>query len=234
MRILFFTFLITMVGISNANAQAVMESIYEIRHAFDFYRNQSQSTTINPLHVTTEVLGSPYLNDEFIDGVIYTKSKMQFVDVPLRFNVYQNQVEFRNEKKETYAIATPEIIERIEFGDYLIEYIPYQQGNKTQEGYFLVLEKGEATLYSRLRVSLEQPKPPGGYQEAVPARFIDRPEVYFVRIGEEPAVEISKRKDIESVFSSKKNIMNSLINTKRIKPNDEQALLELVKHYNSN
>src|SRR5690554_852179 len=228
--ILFFT-IICMV---EARAQATMESVYEIRHAFDFYRhNQSQTEMMNPFHSVAEINGSPYLNDEFINGKVYTTSKTQFVDIPLRLNIYNDQVEFKNAEGKVYAIATPEIIELIEFGEYLIEYLPFQKGNKSSTGYFLVLEKGEASLYSKLKITLEQPKRAGGYQEAQPARFIERPATYFVKIGTEPAKEIAKKKDIEEVFGAKNEKIIEYINSGKIKPNDEDALKELVKYYNS-
>ena len=170
MRIIACIFFCTLIGMVEAKAQATMESIYEIRHAFDFYRhNQSQTQLMNPFHSTTEINGSPYLNDEFLNGKVYTTSKTQFVDIPLRLNIYNDQVEFRNAEGQVYAIATPEIIELIEFGEYQIEYLSYQNGNKVSTGYFLLLEKGEASLYSKLRVTLEQPKKAGGYQDAQPA-----------------------------------------------------------------
>jgi hypothetical protein len=67
----------------------------------------------------------------------------------------------------------------------------------------------------------------------VPARFVKRPNEYYIRIGKEPAMLIAKRKDLEEVFPDHKDEISDFIKKNKVKPNDPELLKELVQFYNS-
>jgi hypothetical protein len=78
---------------------------------------------------TSTIEGSPYLNDDFIDGTIYYDKKYKIDKVPLRLNLYNGDMEFK-EKNTTMAIADPSRINKIVMGAYTFIYLPENKKGK--------------------------------------------------------------------------------------------------------
>ncbi|HDR52351.1 MAG TPA: hypothetical protein ENN90_12135 [Mariniphaga anaerophila] len=225
---------ITFLGFTGVLAQMTFNSAYEIKQAVELLDfNRRHSGDISKFLTEENIDGSPYLNDEFIKGAIFTTSKTQYVDVPLRYNIYNDQIEFQLGENPVQALAAPETIELIQYGDYTFEYVPYTNAKKIRRGFFIVEEKGNATLYSKPQVIFENAKEPAAYQDAVPARFLKRPDEYYIRAGMELALLVSKKKDLEEVFPDHKEEISAFIQKNKVKPNNPETLKKLVKYYNS-
>jgi hypothetical protein len=210
------------------------QDLYELKQAFDFFNSFKQTeggwkTALSEV----DIEGSPYLNDEFIEGSIFTTSKNQFVNVPVRYNIFNDEIEFRTDDGIIQAIALPETIEKIEFGDYKMEYIPYLLGGRIKRGFFVVLEKGNATLYARPQILFEPAKEPGAYSDAQPPKFIKSSDEYYIRVGMEPAKIIIKRRDISNVLPDHQEQLEDYIKEHKIKTNRPDDLGKLVQYYNS-
>jgi hypothetical protein len=55
-----------------------------------------------------------------------------------------------------------------------------------------------------------------------------------IRVGSiEPAVLISRKKDLEEVFPNHKKEVRSFIKKNKVKPNKPERMAELVQYYNS-
>lgn len=224
----------TVFGFTNAWAQMTFQSAYEIKKAVELLDfNRRHSGDISKFLTEATINGSPFLNDEFIEGSIFTTSKTQYVDVPLRYNIYNDQIEFQLGEAPVQALAAPETIELIQYGDFIFEYVPFTNVKKIRRGFFIVEEKGNATLYSKPQVNFQDAKKPAAYQDAVPAQFIKRPDTYYIRVGKEPAMLIAKKKDLEAVFPDHKDEISGFIKKNKVKPNDPESLKELVQFYNS-
>ena len=119
-------------------------------------------------------------------------SKVQFVGLPLRYNIFNDQVEFRTKDETVQVLSVPEVIEKVEFGQTTLEYSVYSNLNKIKRGFFVVLEKGKATLYSRPRVNFEDAKKAAAY--SMPnVRFIKGLNEYYIA-WEKPAELIARKK----------------------------------------
>jgi hypothetical protein len=234
MKQLLIILIVSLFCIANAFTQNTFHSAYEIKKAVELLDfNRRHSGDISKFLTEANINGTPFLNDEFIEGSIFTTSKTQYVDVPLRYNIYNDQIEFQLGEAPVQALAAPETIELIEYGDFVFEYAPYTNAKKIKRGFFIVKEKGNATLYSKPQVIFENAKKPAAYQDAVPARFLNRPDEYYIRVGKEPAMLIAKKKDLEEVFPDHKDEISGFIKKNKVKPNDQESLKELVQFYNS-
>lgn len=216
------------------NVNLYAQTTYEILQAVDFFSiNKLERGDWKRVLTETDIEGSPYLNDEFKEGTVFMTSKTKFVEMPLRYNIFNDQVEFRSDDGSLMVLSVPEVIEKVEFGETTLEYSVYSQLNKVRRGFFVVLEKGEASLYSRPRVTFEDARKPGAYSEAKPPRFIKRPDEYYIRIGKEPAELISKKKDIEELFTEHEKKMQEFIRKNKININRPEDLIKVVQFYNS-
>ena len=234
MKKLGFVTLLTFSCIQLTFAQATMHSAYEIKQAIDFF-NYNKAHTNRPFGTLTEkdINGSPFLHEEFTEGSVYTTSKTQFVSVPLRYNIFNDQIEFRSNDGQAYEIAVPEVIEKVDFGDYQMEFLPYLSSKKLKRGYFNVLEKGHSSLYSKPKVLFEEAKNPGAYQDAQPAKFTRRPDEYYIKVGMDAAKPVFKSKDIETIFPDHQKEVISFLKKNKLKHNNPDHLRELVQFYNS-
>lgn len=219
---------------AGAKAQITFHSAYEIKKAVELLDfNRRHSGDISKFLTEANITGSPYLNDEFIEGSVFTTSKTQYAGVPLRYNIYNDQIEFQLGENPVQALAAPETVEMVQFGDFIFEYVPYTNVKKIRRGYFIVEEKGNATLYTKPQVVFENAKEPAAYQDAVPARFLKRPDEKYIRVGKEPAMLIAKKKDLEEVFPNHKEKIADFIRKNKVKINDQESLKGLVQFYNS-
>ena len=209
------------------------QTIYEVRRAMDLFESNKLQTGDwqNPL-TESDIEGSPYLNDEFIAGTVFTVMKQQYVDIPLRYNIFNDQIEFKSGDK-VQALAAPEIVELVEFGKYQMVYIPFSNLKKIKKGFFIVLEEGKASLYIRSEIEFKKPTEPGAYKEAEPAKFIKKNDQYYIKIGVEQAKKVGNKKELVDSFPDNKDKIESFIKKNKIKTNKPESLKELVQFYNS-
>jgi hypothetical protein len=207
---------------------------YQINSALEFFRSNKIATG-DAKYVLTEkdIKGSPYLNDEFITGSLYTTSKVQYVDIPFRYNIYSDEMEFKSPDNKAMVMTTPEIIDKIIFGKFTMEYVPYESASKLRHGYFEVLVKGKASVYVKPDVIFQEAVPPGAYKEAEPARFIRRADAYFIRIGQEAAVKVDNKKELIAAFPDKQEKIESFIKKNKIGTKDPEDLIKVAEYYNS-
>jgi len=217
-----------------ANVFAQFSVRYELKETADFYRmNQLLNKTGDSGMALKDVKGSPYLNDEFINGTIYTTEKTQYNDVPLRYNLYNDDLEFKNPSGEILALAKPEIVDYAVFGNYRLVYSSYMAGAKIKAGFLVLSEEGKASLLSKLSVIYQPPTEPAAYKEAEPAKFVRRAEELFIRVGTAAAKPTGSKKEVVQIFPDHQPEIEAFISKNKIKTNKSEGLAELVKYYNS-
>lgn len=210
------------------------QASYQIAQAVDFFRiNKMQSGDWSKTLSESDIEGSPFFNDDFIKGTIFTTSKFQYVDVPLRYNIYNDNMEFKTSEDQVMAIAAPEIVVKIQLGNDVMAYIPYSNVKKIRRGFFRLIEEGNASLYARAEVLYKDAEEPGAYKEAAPARFIRKPDKYYIRIGLEQARLVSNKKELLEAFPDYQEEISSFVKKNKVKPTKPEKLKTLVQYYNS-
>jgi hypothetical protein len=237
MRTILSILLVNLFFVLPSNAQHNPDPIYstyEINKDFDrYFSHKYASGEFRNILTEEDIEGSPYLNDEFIKGSIFTTTKTQFVDVPLRYNIYNDQIEFTDSAGEVMAMTANEMIEKVVFGGYTMEFAPYLYALKEKSGFFEVLVKGKATLYARPEVLFQAEVAPAAFKDAEPAKFIRKDDSYYIRIGVKAAEEINSKKELITVFPENQNKMEAFIKKNKISIKDRDDLKKTVEYYNS-
>lgn len=207
---------------------------YETRAALELY-NENKFISKSDKSTLTEidVEGSPYLNDEFVNGSIYTVQKVQFEEVPLRYNIFNDELEFKTPTNEILALATPDIVEKVVIGDTILSYLPYLNSNKIKKGFFVVIKEGKTSLFAKPDVMYKNATPPGAYKDPEPAKYIKKSDEYYISAGSEPAQIIKNKKDIIAAFPDNREKIENYISKNKIKTNSPEMLKEVVEYYNS-
>ncbi|MBN1987496.1 MAG: hypothetical protein JW761_14390 [Prolixibacteraceae bacterium] len=206
----------------------------DVRQAIDLF-NTSQMLKGGSFLETlseSEIEGSPYLENEFIKGTLFTTSNTQYVDVPLRYNIYNDDLEF-DTGNGVQALTTPEIIDKVEFGKYTMVYLPYSMAKKIRRGFFILAEEGNASLLIKPEIEFKKATEPGAYKEAEPAKFERKTDSYYIRVGTSEAKLISGKKDMMEVFPDNHEKMEAFIKKNNTKHRKAEDLKQLVQYYNS-
>ena len=93
-----------------------------------------------------EIQGSPYLIDSFIVGSIYTSKNEHFQNIPVRYNIYTDNIEYIMGASSVLELKNPETVEKVDYGNYKLIYLSQSNKNKLRNGFFIVLTDGNATL----------------------------------------------------------------------------------------
>jgi hypothetical protein len=180
-----------------------------------------------------EIQGSPFLTDSFVLGSIYTNRNEQFQNIPVRYNIYTDNMEYIMGVSRVLELKNPETVEKIEFGNYKLIYLSQSNKNKSGNGFFVVLAEGKATLLSKPAVTLHNPSQPGGYIDAQPPRFSRNPDTYYIKVGENKANIIRNKRHLITSFPDSREELSNYIKAHNTKISDQKSLSDLVQFYNS-
>jgi len=207
---------------------------YQVVEAMDYFRMEQMTDGSYTKPIALETIeGSPYLSDDFTTGTIYTTSSYKVVDIPLRYNVYNDDLEFKTTNNEILAIAKPETIVLADFGTYQMSYRNYIAGSKDKSGYFVVVEEGKATLLTKPQIFFQKEEPGDGIKPAKPAKFVPQDDLIFISLDKQPAVRIKNKKDVYEVLKDQTKELEAYVKQNSLKINKANDLQLLVKYYNS-
>jgi hypothetical protein len=228
--------LLLLIGLLYAGSSfaQVTQTNYQMSSYIEFFRGYKVATgEVQNTLSEKDIKGSPYLNSDFIKGSLFTNNAVEYTDIPLRYNIYNDEMEFVSPEQKTLAMTTPEILDKVTFGDYTMEYLPYDINGKVKHGFFIVISKGNASLYARPEVLFQQAVPPGAYKEPEPAKFIRKADSYFIRIGQEAALKVDNKKELLAAFTDHQGEIETFIKKNKIGTKDAADLKKLVEYYNS-
>ena len=208
---------------------------YEIIEKMDYLRT-NQMTTDRPSTTVAQykIEGSPYLDDAFVNGIIYTTAKTQVVDVPLRYNIYNDNLEFKTSDGSILELAHPETVERAKLGETEMIFTNYLTStNNTRNGFFKVLAEGDLNLLAKPDIFYQKAKEEAAYKEAQPPKFIPKPDEYYMQKPGAPAVKVRKSQDLDEIIVVHKKEIYTYIKKNKIKFKSAEDLIQLVDYYNS-
>ncbi len=205
-----------------------------IKQTMDLYNlNKLHEKGINSTLSAEDIEGSPYLNDEFISGTVYMIQNQKYERIDLRYNIFNDQVEFNLPGEEVQILAAPEMLEKVEIGPTEMVYLPYSIGKKIKKGFLIVLLEGKASLYAKPEIFFKKAIEPAAYKDAQPPAFERRADQYFIRVGNSEAKLTGNKKELLDAFPDHENEIENFIKKNKTKTNDSLSLKQLVEFYNS-
>jgi hypothetical protein len=199
-----------------------------LRSFYDEFRRSKYEQSFNE---KKDINGSPWEKPEFVPGEIYTSGNKHYSGIPLRYNIYSNQIEFRKPEGGIFEIDPPEIIDSLFIGESYYIFYPYVAGSKTQKSYFKVLTKGSPMLLLRMNVILKEAEPPGAYKEAVPASFVRMQDDFYLAAYPSDANKFSGKKELLELLGSHKEELELFIKQNKLKFNRQDDMIKLLKFY---
>ena len=189
---------------------------------------------INMTLSEVDIEGTPYLDDEFIKGTVYTTSKQKIIDIPVRYNIYNDNLEFKSPEAKILAVSKPETLELIDFGKYKMKHTSYIDTKQTRYSFLILQEEGKATLFAKPEVFFQEGVKGDGIRPSKAAEFIRKPDSYYISIDNKPAAKIDNKKDLINVLSEHQEEISEFLKQNKVKNITKDAQLQaIVKYYNS-
>ena len=179
-----------------------------------------------------DIEGSPYLNEEWVDGEIHT-FKASYAGVSMRYNIYLDYIEFK-QKGKSYILDPEPRLRKIELDGNTLVVAKYGRIGKMKDGYFLLLDSGKLQLMSKKAIQFKEAQAPKALESsATPAKYQQLPDQFFYRFGQGDLVKISNTRKMIAGLQDHQEELNAFAKKEKISAKKEDDLIRLVKYYNS-
>jgi len=226
-RVIFGIFML-MILTGSLRAQTMMNGLMD-----DFrFKKITEGTYAGNSLKLSDIKGTPFLEEDFNPGKITTRDGVVYTDIPLRYNGYTDDLEFRK-GEDNYNIDPKTNVKRAEFGGRTFSCLSYDDGKKIKDGFFEILTEGKAILLVKYTVKFLEKDEVKAFAEPKPARFDPALKEYYITIDNAPAQLISNKKGLLEMFGDKKGSVETYISKNKIPVRGDDALTKIVVYYNS-
>ncbi len=173
--------------------------------------------------------GSPYYNDDFVKGLVLLKDSSFYEDVLLRYNAFDDELEV-SFREQIFQIPSKDQMIFAVIGNDTLKSVKYLSGNRERWANFYLLASGELTLYAKRSKGFKEKEEPKGYQDAQPAKYVNKSDEYYWAKEGETLSLISNKKELITYLPEidAKNYMKK----EKLSLRKEQDLIQLVDYYN--
>ncbi|MBE0649680.1 MAG: hypothetical protein IH595_02455 [Bacteroidales bacterium] len=182
----------------------------------------------------SDIDGSPYLNNEFVKGEVLTENDVRYVGIPLRYNIYSDDIEFKTSSGQVLSIAFPGNIKEVKIGhDVFVYHLYFLSADRLNWGYFQLINTGKAEGLIGYRIIFQEAQPALAYKDPQPPKFIPQPPYYFVSVDKKPAVRVQTTKYLINLLGDHKKELESFAKKNHIKVRKLDDLRRILYYYNS-
>lgn len=175
------------------------------------------------------VQGSCYFNKDFVDGRI-TLNTSQTFEGPIRYDIYADQIEFKNEANEIFTVQNPQAIRTVYIDSLQFKY--FEPGEfENIKGFYQLLVLGDYSLYRKYQISLKNPEAAGPGKYSLAAMFIPLDSKYYIMDTDANFREITNKKDL-LLPDRDVAVLEKFIKANKIKTKDEKDLIRFTEFLN--
>lgn len=195
------------------------------------FQNQKSGLSIS----TTNVKGTPYLDEKFNIANISTQDKVFLI----RYNAISDDMEVVHEN-DTLIMDKSNlnyVFKQIN-GNVTYKILEYADSEKDKRGYYIKLTEGtNVALYrkdSKKYVKLNAPKI-GGSLSSNTGEFKKQKSEFYMELNENGiAIKIPrKKKEVIKLFAGKEDLVKNFIKENKIKTSREKDLKMLIEYVNT-
>ena len=208
---------------------------FYIRDIFDFYNDINAPGLSKETNVKSysEIDGSPYLQKDFVPGSLITNEDHKYENIPMKYNGYDDRMEYKHKSGISFFLAKPEDFKEILLGGSTFIYEEFKLGRKKVQGYYEVLSDGKISLLKKYTIAYKEAEPQKPFSDPKPAKFVKKPNTYYIYKGEENIYEIKNEKECLAILQDQKNKLAKYIKSEKLKIKKEEDLKKLIEYYNT-
>ena len=220
-------FLRILTGISDLKSQFLFipRDIKDMIEILDWRRNT--------FGTTFEYEGSPFMNNEFINGDIYYNNQFVFKAIPLRYDIYNGEMQYRYKDNIIAFSPKPRINMIIINSDTFVINVlkPFE---KDSLGFFRLIAEGRLSVLAHSQVMFIEGKPAGALMDRpVLPRFVRKPDEYYAVVGSATPQKIKSIKKLIEMIGDKEDKLAEYIKSEKINSVTPDDLVKLARYYNS-
>jgi len=181
-----------------------------------------------------ELIGTPMLNEDFMNGTIYFHTDRKVSDLMINYNIYTGKLLYKKEG-QTYEVNTNDVLyftvtepEKNKLQMYQQEYIP----QASRREFIQVLYEGKTTLYKRMVKEFQESDYKNPYSDAKRYdEYTDR-ILYMVKHNWEMKEFNPRKKSVLELFSDQADHVGVYLKEEEINLRSEDDLIKLIDYYN--
>lgn len=175
--------------------------------------------------------GSPYLFNEYKPGSIVLKGNSKSTEIPIRYNVYDDQVEYKEKGKTLALMKDTALVESflIDGKRFILTPIAHKKENMS---FVEVLVEGKFSLYRKYIVDFQPAVEAKGYQDPSPPTFKMESPIYFLK-SEGSFEKVKGMKDMAKKLTDYSDELNKYIKSNKLKMKRDEDLVEFMGYLNS-
>ncbi len=172
------------------------------------------------------VVGSPYVIPAYLPGKVNGFKQT----VPLRYNAYTDEIEYKHDTETEYVLPKKEDMSPISIQDktYLL-YDYVDNANEKINGYLVEKHRNKYVLLLREHIKYKEGKDAiGSYDVERPPSFQKQKEVYYYFNNNKVLTMPTSKKELLAAFPNKKNEINAFLKSNKINFSKEEDLKVLL------
>lgn len=180
-----------------------------------------------------DIEGTPFLNESFIIGEVLLNDSVRFVNIPLRYNIYNDRMEFKNEREQILEldIAKDGFVFFVENQVFLMR--DYIYDGFDSRGVLELIADGKIRLYKKYKIEFKPATAPRGFQEAKPNRLVRQRDKFLLSIDGQTPRDFRNRNELITALQSIDPGIEDYIKDKRLNINSEKDMKRIVERINN-
>jgi hypothetical protein len=177
------------------------------------------------------VAGSQYLSEEFNHGVIYYDGKHKVEQLPVRLNIYNDQLEFKS-KEGVMAFGNPNRIDSVVIEHQVLIFIRKHRDYKLS-GFVKKLNSGSPSILAKMKVEFfkgEDPKP-FDLGEPKPDRLERIDDWYYLMKSDRYFQRVKSVKKLIRYLGKHSSELTKYAREEGVSMNDPEGLAKLINYY---
>lgn len=182
-----------------------------------------------------QVEGSPYFNAEWTQGNVHLDSGNQTGDIPLRYNTFSNQLEFKRNGK--VLIAKPDMVTAFSLKDDKGNEALFKNGFRSQEYdissdlFLRVIHDGKVKLAAKHKTDFYKAHSVDPIDGTKTSKYIPKKD-YFLLTDDGRFRKVKlKRKHILGALSDDTSGLKSFVRQNNLDFGNEEDLGKILSHY---
>ena len=177
----------------------------------------------------TDVIGSPFLNDAFVNGNVVLTNGVKFKSVLLKYSSYNDELFFKNPKDESLLSFVVPVKSFELLGQTYVNGFP-RIDNFTENSFYELIANSSVKLLVKNYKTILENKP---YNSAsVEKKFEDNKIYYVFKAGKMKRFKPSK-KDFMETFADKSSEIDIFLKKEKVDFKNNADLVKVFEYYSS-
>ncbi len=179
-----------------------------------------------------DLLGSSYINEQFLAVKLINSDKTYL----MRYNAYMDEIEFEKDGKLFYLTKAYNFSIIFESLNKIYQVFSYQENNRTKDGYFVALSKGDniSLLLQEKIKYFDEVKARSGYTKDKPAALKRIKDKLYIGYNNKTASELPiKKNELLKLFSSKSADIEVYAKKNNLDFRKNEDLIQMFNYYNT-